>query len=86
MAGPLAGVRVLEFSQVIAAPYAGQFLTDLGAEVIKVEPPEGDPVRGWGSSQDGHSVWFSVHGRNKRSLTLDLKSAAGRETTSDTYL
>jgi len=48
-------------------------LADLGAEVIKVEPPGGDPVRGWGAKANGHPVWFSIHGRNKLSVVLDLK-------------
>lgn len=76
---PLAGLKILELGHYIAAPFATRLLADLGAEVIKVEPPEGDPVRGWGSSVNGHAVWFSVHGRNKLSVTLDLKSADGRE-------
>lgn len=76
---PLAGLKILELGHYIAAPFATRLLADLGAEVIKVEPPEGDPVRGWGSSVNGHAVWFSVHGRNKLSVTLDLKSAEGRE-------
>src|SRR5689334_7790693 len=70
---PLAGLRVVELGHYIAAPFATRLLADLGAEVIKVEPPEGDPVRGWGSAVNGNAVWFSVHGRNKLSVTLDLK-------------
>lgn len=76
---PLNGLRIIELGHYIAAPFATRLLADLGAEIIKVEPPEGDPVRGWGSNVDGHAVWFSVHGRNKLSVTLDLKSAEGRE-------
>lgn len=76
---PLNGLRILELGHYIAAPFATRLLADLGAEVIKVEPPDGDPVRGWGSNVNGHAVWFSVHGRNKLSVTLDLKSAEGRE-------
>lgn len=76
---PLNGLRIVELGHYIAAPFATRLLADLGAEIIKVEPPEGDPVRGWGSNVDGHAVWFSVHGRNKLSVTLDLKSAEGRE-------
>lgn len=76
---PLAGLRVVELGHYIAAPFATRLLADLGAEVIKVEPPEGDPVRGWGSAVDGNPVWFSVHGRNKLSVTLDLKSAEGKD-------
>ena len=75
---PLAGLRILELGHYIAAPFATRLLADLGAEVIKVEPPEGDPVRGWGSAVEGHAVWFSVHGRNKLSVTLNLKDAADK--------
>jgi crotonobetainyl-CoA:carnitine CoA-transferase CaiB-like acyl-CoA transferase len=71
--GPLVGLKVLEIGHYVAAPFCTRILADLGAEVIKVEPPGGDPVRGWGASIDGHSVWFSVHGRNKLSVVLDLK-------------
>ena len=75
---PLAGLKVVELGHYIAAPFCTRLLADLGAEVIKVEPPEGDPFRSWGAQKDGHSVWFSVHGRNKLSVTLDLKSAEGQ--------
>ena len=71
---PLEGLKIIELGHYIAAPFATRLLADLGAEVIKVEPPEGDPVRGWGSQVEGHAVWFSVHGRNKLSVTLDLKN------------
>jgi crotonobetainyl-CoA:carnitine CoA-transferase CaiB-like acyl-CoA transferase len=76
---PLTGLRILELGHYIAAPFATRLLADMGAEVIKIEPPEGDPVRGWGSTHNGHPVWFSVHGRNKLSVTLDLKNARDRE-------
>jgi formyl-CoA transferase len=76
---PLTGLKLIELGHYIAAPFATRLLADLGAEVIKVEPPEGDPVRGWGSRKDGHPVWFSVHGRNKLSVTLDLKKPEDRE-------
>ncbi|WP_424813787.1 CaiB/BaiF CoA transferase family protein [Roseococcus sp. YIM B11640] len=75
---PLQGLKVVELGHYIAAPYCTRLLADLGAEVIKVEPPGGDPFRGWGAQKDGHSVWFSVHGRNKLSVTLDLKSEEGK--------
>jgi formyl-CoA transferase len=75
---PLAGLKIVELGHYIAAPFATRLLADLGAEVIKVEPPEGDPVRGWGSAVDGNPVWFSVHGRNKLSVTLDLKAPEDR--------
>jgi len=70
---PLVGLKVLEIGHYIAAPFCTRILADLGAEVIKLEPPGGDPVRGWGAAKDGHSVWFSIHGRNKLSIELDLK-------------
>ena len=71
--GPLVGLKVVELGHYIAAPFCTRVLADLGAEVIKVEPPGGDPFRGWGAAVDGNSVWFSVHGRNKLSIELDLK-------------
>src|SRR6201996_3200826 len=70
---PLLGLKVLEIGHYIAAPFCTRILADLGAEVIKIEPPGGDPFRGWGAAKDGHSVWFSIHGRNKLSVELDLK-------------
>src|ERR1700729_2741493 len=72
-AGPLVKLKVLEIGHYIAAPFCTRILADLGAEVIKIEPPGGDPFRGWGAAVDGNSVWFSVHGRNKLSVVLDLK-------------
>ncbi len=71
--GPLSGLKVVELGHYIAAPFCTRILADLGAEVIKVEPPGGDPFRGWGEAKDGNSVWFSIHGRNKLSIELDLK-------------
>jgi formyl-CoA transferase len=71
--GPLTGLKVLEIGHYIAAPFCTRILADLGAEVIKIEPPGGDPFRGWGAAVDGNSVWFSIHGRNKLSVVLDLK-------------
>jgi formyl-CoA transferase len=71
--GPLVGLKVLEIGHYIAAPFCTRILADLGAEVIKIEPPGGDPFRGWGAAANGNSVWFSIHGRNKLSVTLDLK-------------
>nr|WP_294550513.1 CoA transferase [uncultured Rhodopila sp.] len=72
-APPLAGLKILEIGHYIAAPFCTRILADLGAEVIKLEPPGGDPFRGWGAAKDGNSVWFSIHGRNKLSVELDLK-------------
>jgi len=71
--GPLVGLKVLEIGHYIAGPFCTRILADLGAEVIKVEPPGGDPVRGWGAAVNGNPVWFSVHGRNKLSVVVDLK-------------
>ena len=71
--GCLTGLKVVELGHYIAAPFCTRILADLGAEVIKVEPPGGDPFRGWGEAKDGNSVWFSIHGRNKLSIELDLK-------------
>lgn len=78
--GLLSGFRVIELGQLIAGPFAGQLLGDLGAEVIKVElPGDGDPMRQWGQlTPDGESLWWSVIGRNKKSVTLDVRSEAGR--------
>src|SRR4051812_2777856 len=78
--GPLTGVRVLELGNFIAGPFAGQLLGEYGADVIKVEAPgEGDPMRRWGVTRDGDSLWWPTIGRNKRSVTLDLHQARGRE-------
>ena len=72
---PLRGVRVLELGSTIAGPSAGRHLADLGAEVIKVEQPEGDQLRTWGElAPDGTSWWFKSHNRNKRLMTFDLHS------------
>src|SRR4051794_10640593 len=77
--GPLAGVRVLEMGSFIAGPFAGQLLGDYGADVIKVEPPgDGDPMRRWGVTIDGNSLWWPQIGRNKRSVALDLRNESAR--------
>lgn len=75
---PLAGLRVLEFGQFIAAPAAGQTLADLGADVVKVEPPGGDAARQVGWSRDEFGPMFSAYNRGKRSVVLDLRTEAGR--------
>jgi formyl-CoA transferase len=78
--GPLHGVRVLELGSFIAGPFAGQLLGDYGADVIKVEAPgDGDPMRRWGVTLDGDSLWWPAIGRNKRSVTLDLRHERARE-------
>jgi len=76
---PLEGLRVIELGQLLAGPFACTVLAYFGAEVIKVEPPGGDPIRGWRVVQDGTSLWYRSLGRNKKSVTLDLKSERGRE-------
>lgn len=77
---PLAGIRVIELGQLLAGPFAGTLLAYFGAEVIKVEPPGGDPIRGWRKLDDsGTSFWWRSLGRNKKSVTLDLKSERGIE-------
>ncbi|MDR2128119.1 MAG: CoA transferase [Burkholderiaceae bacterium] len=70
---PLDGVRILDFTRVLAGPMATALLADLGAEVIKVEPPQGDDYRAIGPMKNGQSALFSVMNRNKKSLVLDLK-------------
>lgn len=77
--GPLDGVRVLDLTRVLAGPYCTMFLGDLGADVVKVEQPgTGDDTRGWGPPfVGGESAYFLCVNRNKKSLTLDLKSAEG---------
>jgi len=77
---PLDGLRVIEAGQLLAGPFAGTILGYYGAEVIKVEPPEvGDPIRRWRKLKNGQSLWWSSLGRNKKCVTLDLKSDRGRE-------
>ncbi len=76
--GPLADLRVIDLATVIAGPGCARYLADFGADVIKVEkPPSGDSVRamGWTDPTDGRSMWWKVVGRNKRTITLDLKDA-----------
>jgi formyl-CoA transferase len=63
----------LEIGHFVAAPFCTRLLADLGANVIKIEPSTGDPVRQWGKQLNGRSLWWSLHGRNKRSVTLNLK-------------
>ena len=77
-AGPLSGYRVIELGQLLAGPFAGCMLGYFGAEVIKIEPPDGgDPIRGWREVQDGTSLWWYSLARNKKSVTVDLKSGKG---------
>ncbi|MFN3258502.1 MAG: CaiB/BaiF CoA transferase family protein [Ilumatobacter sp.] len=72
--GPLVGVKVLELGNFIAGPFAGQLLGDYGAEVVKIESPDGgDPMRRWGVTVDGDSLWWPTIARNKQSVVADLK-------------
>jgi len=75
---PLVGIRVLDFTRVLAGPFCTALLADLGADVIKVESPSGDEQRGMGAIKDGVSISFELINRNKRSLRLDLKQSDGR--------
>jgi len=79
--GPLADLRVVEMGQLLAGPFAGQLLGDLGAEVIKLESPgTGDPMRQWGREQSaGKSLWWPVVARNKKSVTCNLRDPAGQQ-------
>ena len=83
--GPLSDLRVIEMGTLLAGPFCGQLLGDLGAEVIKVEPPgQGDPMRVWGRQKQGEpSLWWPVVGRNKKAVTLDLRHAEGQQLLKD---
>ncbi|MFZ6817993.1 CaiB/BaiF CoA transferase family protein [Undibacterium sp. Ji22W] len=73
--GPLAGIKVLELGTLIAGPFCARMLAEFGAEVIKIEAPDGgDPLRHWRVLKDGTSLWWSVQARNKKSVTLNMKS------------
>ena len=78
-AGPLDGIRVIEVGTLISGPFAGRLLGDLGAEVIKIEPPGSpDPLRTWGQAElDGHHFFWTVHARNKKAITLNLREPKG---------
>jgi crotonobetainyl-CoA:carnitine CoA-transferase CaiB-like acyl-CoA transferase len=78
--GALAGIRVVDLSRILGGPYCGQVLGDHGADVLKIEPPQGDDTRGWGPPfQDGVASYYLGLNRNKRVMRLDLTAAAGRE-------
>ena len=76
----LEGIRVVDLTRILSGPFCSMFLADMGAEVIKIEEPgEGDPVRKQGAAVNGYSLYFATFNRNKRSLTLDLRSEDGKE-------
>ena len=78
MAGPLAGIRVIEIGTLIAAPFAARMLGEFGADVIKIEAPDnGDPLRRWRKLHEGTSLWWYLQSRNKKSVCVNLKSADG---------
>ena len=79
----LQGLRVLEIGHFVAAPFATRLLADQGADVIKIEPLEGDPARQWGRQIDGKSLWWSAHARGKRCITLNLKDPRARDAVLD---
>lgn len=77
--GPMNGLRILDLGTMVAGPAACTFLADFGADIIKVEQPDGgDTLRGLGPFKNGESLWFQVEGRNKRSITLDLRQPEGQ--------
>lgn len=78
--GPLAGIKVLELGTLIAGPFCSRMLAEFGAEVIKVEAPDGgDPIRQWRVLKDGTSLWWYVQSRNKKSVTLNMKDPRGQQ-------
>src|ERR1700729_3846965 len=75
--GPLSGLLVVEMGQLIAGPFCGQLLGDMGAEVVKIETPgAGDPMREWG--RGAKPLWWEVIARNKKSVTINLRTEAGQ--------
>jgi len=83
---PLRGMRVIEMGQLIAGPFTGSVLGYFGAEVIKIEPPTGDPVRYWRLTENNTSYWWHSVSRNKKSITLNLKTEEGRQIAKDLIL
>lgn len=78
--GPLAGIKVLELGTLIAGPFCSRMLAEFGAEVIKVESPDGgDPIRQWRVLKEGNSLWWSVQSRNKKSITLNMKDPRAQD-------
>jgi formyl-CoA transferase len=83
--GPLADLRVIEMGQLLAGPFCGQLYGDFGAEVIKIEQPKvGDPMREWGREKpQGQSLWWAVVGRNKKSITLNVREQEAQQVVRD---
>jgi crotonobetainyl-CoA:carnitine CoA-transferase CaiB-like acyl-CoA transferase len=78
MSGPLTGIKVIEIGTLIAAPFAARMMAEFGAEVIKIEAPvDGDPIRKWRKLHEGTSLWWYLQSRNKKSISINLKSAEG---------
>jgi crotonobetainyl-CoA:carnitine CoA-transferase CaiB-like acyl-CoA transferase len=77
--GPLAGLKVIDCATVFAGPLSAMVLGDFGADVIKIEHPDGDALRKMGAAKDGHGLWWKVTGRNKRAIVLDLHEADGKD-------
>ena len=82
--GPIKGLKVLDLSIIVAGGTATSLMADFGAEVVKVERPgSGDPLRNWGPFANGVSLWWKVHSRNKKSITLNLAEKEGQELLKD---
>lgn len=76
---PLEGIRILELGTLLAGPFTGRMLGDFGAEVIKIEAPDkADPMRQWGKQKDGEGLWWPIQSRNKKSITLNLRTEEGQ--------
>ena len=76
---PLEGIKVLDMSRVLAGPFAGRILHDLGAEVVKIEPPEGDVTRNWGKVRAGLAGYYTQQNVGKRNVCIDLRAEGGAE-------
>ena len=79
MSYPLAGIKVLDMSRVLAGPFAGRMLSDLGADVVKLEPPEGDVTRLWGLKIGGVAGYYNQQNAGKRNISIDLRKTEGIE-------
>ena len=75
---PLDGIRIVDLTRILSGPFCTMLLADMGADVIKIEDPEGDAIRRTGAGRNGLSWYFASYNRNKRSVTLDLRSAEGK--------